>query len=81
MSTEKACGLNVKEFFVQLFYFSTVNPCRSLVILATLDGRWEKYNAKGWTEKGAQKFGRLNEQSWWEKWGEQYDGRGAVLKW
>ncbi|EFJ19379.1 hypothetical protein SELMODRAFT_56868, partial [Selaginella moellendorffii] len=43
--------------------------------------RWEKYNAKGWTEKGAHKYGRLNEQSWWEKWGEQYDGRGAVLKW
>ncbi|EFJ21173.1 hypothetical protein SELMODRAFT_107335 [Selaginella moellendorffii] len=42
---------------------------------------WEKYNAKGWTEKGAHKYGRLNEQSWWEKWGEQYDGRGAVLKW
>ncbi|KAK3038854.1 hypothetical protein RJ639_028576 [Escallonia herrerae] len=42
---------------------------------------WEKYDAKGWTEKGAQKYGRLNEQSWWEKWGEQYDGRGSVLKW
>lgn len=42
---------------------------------------WEKYNAKGWTEKGAHKYGKLNEQSWWEKWGEQYDGRGAVLKW
>ncbi|XP_050213621.1 protein EARLY STARVATION 1, chloroplastic [Mercurialis annua] len=42
---------------------------------------WEKYDAKGWTEKGAHKYGRLNEQSWWEKWGEQYDGRGSVLKW
>ncbi|KAH7420653.1 hypothetical protein KP509_13G015800 [Ceratopteris richardii] len=42
---------------------------------------WEKYNAKGWTEKGAHKYGKLNEQSWWERWGEQYDGRGAVLKW
>ncbi|ERM96367.1 uncharacterized protein LOC18424299 isoform X1 [Amborella trichopoda] len=42
---------------------------------------WEKYNAKGWTEKGAHKYGRLNEQSWWEKWGEQYDGSGSVLKW
>ncbi|XP_073290013.1 protein EARLY STARVATION 1, chloroplastic-like isoform X1 [Primulina huaijiensis] len=42
---------------------------------------WEKYDAKGWTEKGAQKYGRLNEQSWWEKWGEHYDGRGSVLKW
>eukprot|EP00252_Welwitschia_mirabilis_P008922 TRINITY_DN21184_c0_g1_i2.p1 TRINITY_DN21184_c0_g1~~TRINITY_DN21184_c0_g1_i2.p1 ORF type:complete len:505 (-),score=105.81 TRINITY_DN21184_c0_g1_i2:346-1860(-) len=42
---------------------------------------WEKYNAKGWTEKGAHKYGRLNDQSWWEKWGEQYDGRGSVVKW
>ncbi|KAM5565277.1 hypothetical protein ABKV19_019350 [Rosa sericea] len=42
---------------------------------------WEKYDAKGWTEKGAHKWGRLNEQSWWEKWGEHYDGRGSVLKW
>lgn len=43
--------------------------------------RWEKYDAKGWTEKGAHKYGRLNEQSWWEKWGEHYDGRGSILKW
>ncbi|KAJ7957958.1 Inactive purple acid phosphatase-like protein [Quillaja saponaria] len=43
--------------------------------------RWEKYDAKGWTEKGAHKYGRLNERSWWEKWGEHYDGRGSVLKW
>ncbi|KAH7840319.1 hypothetical protein Vadar_015529 [Vaccinium darrowii] len=28
---------------------------------------WEKYDAKGWTEKGARKYGRLDEQSWWEK--------------
>ncbi|XP_057435143.1 protein EARLY STARVATION 1, chloroplastic [Lotus japonicus] len=42
---------------------------------------WEKYDAKGWTEKGAHKYGRLNEQSWWEKWGEHYDGRESVLKW
>ncbi|GAB2215928.1 hypothetical protein Droror1_Dr00023691 [Drosera rotundifolia] len=42
---------------------------------------WEKYDAKGWTEKGAHKYGRLDEQSWWEKWGENYDGRGSVLKW
>ncbi|XP_039001832.1 uncharacterized protein LOC120127992 isoform X3 [Hibiscus syriacus] len=42
---------------------------------------WEKYDAKGWTEKGAHKYGRLNEQSWWEKWGEHYDGSGSVLKW
>ncbi|KAM0949750.1 hypothetical protein DsansV1_C05g0056071 [Dioscorea sansibarensis] len=42
---------------------------------------WEKYDAKGWTEKGAHKYGRLNDQSWWEKWGEHYDGRGFVLKW
>uniref|UniRef100_A0A7N0T005 Uncharacterized protein n=1 Tax=Kalanchoe fedtschenkoi TaxID=63787 RepID=A0A7N0T005_KALFE len=42
---------------------------------------WEKYDAKGWTEKGAHKYGRLNEQSWWEKWGEHYDGTGSVLKW
>ncbi|KAJ4962486.1 hypothetical protein NE237_022425 [Protea cynaroides] len=42
---------------------------------------WEKYDAKGWTEKGAHKYGRLNEQSWWEKWGEHYDGKGSVLKW
>lgn len=42
---------------------------------------WEKYNAKGWTEKGAHKYGKLNDQAWWEKWGEQYDGRGAVVKW
>ncbi|XP_010266127.1 PREDICTED: uncharacterized protein LOC104603728 isoform X2 [Nelumbo nucifera] len=42
---------------------------------------WEKYDAKGWTEKGAYKYGRLNEQSWWEKWGEHYDGRGSVMKW
>eukprot|EP00268_Persea_americana_P020998 TRINITY_DN2101_c1_g1_i3.p1 TRINITY_DN2101_c1_g1~~TRINITY_DN2101_c1_g1_i3.p1 ORF type:complete len:436 (-),score=101.90 TRINITY_DN2101_c1_g1_i3:945-2252(-) len=42
---------------------------------------WEKYDAKGWTEKGAHKYGRLNEQSWWEKWGEHYDGRGSVVKW
>ncbi|CAI6003474.1 unnamed protein product [Closterium sp. NIES-64] len=41
---------------------------------------WEKYNERGWTEKGAYKFGRHEGQSWWEKWGEQYDGRGAVLK-
>lgn len=45
------------------------------------ESRWEKYDAKGWTEKGAHKYGRLNEQSWWEKWGEHYDGRGSVLKW
>ncbi|XP_043709508.1 uncharacterized protein LOC122658560 isoform X2 [Telopea speciosissima] len=42
---------------------------------------WEKYDAKGWTEKGAHKYGRLNEQSWGEKWGEHYDGKGSVLKW
>ncbi|KAL3630370.1 hypothetical protein CASFOL_023354 [Castilleja foliolosa] len=36
---------------------------------------WEKYDAKG-----AHKYGRLNEQSWWEKWGEHYDGRGSILK-
>lgn len=42
---------------------------------------WEKYDAKGWIEKGTHKYGRLNEQSWWEKWGEHYDGRGSVLKW
>ncbi|KAL6492974.1 Protein EARLY STARVATION 1, chloroplastic [Orobanche gracilis] len=42
---------------------------------------WEKYDAKGWTEKGAHKYGRLDEQSWWEKWGEHYDGRGSILKW
>ncbi|GER39998.1 sodium-coupled neutral amino acid transporter 4 [Striga asiatica] len=42
---------------------------------------WEKYDAKGWTEKGAHKYGRLNEQSWWEKWGERYDGSGSILKW
>ncbi|CAL5384530.1 unnamed protein product [Camellia sinensis] len=42
---------------------------------------WEKYDAKGWTEKGAHKYGRLNEQSWWEKRGEHYDGIGSVLKW
>lgn len=47
----------------------------------SLRTRWEKYDAKGWTEKGAHKYGRLNEQSWWEKWGEHYDGRGSVLKW
>ncbi|KVI07726.1 hypothetical protein Ccrd_013913 [Cynara cardunculus var. scolymus] len=41
-------------------------------------GKWEKYDAKGWTEKGAHKYGRLNEQSWWEKWGEDYDGRGSA---
>ncbi|KAG6383505.1 hypothetical protein SASPL_156742 [Salvia splendens] len=44
-------------------------------------GWWEKYDAKGWTEKGAHKYGRLNEQSWWEKWGEHYDGSGSILKW
>ncbi|KAL6584593.1 hypothetical protein OROMI_003882 [Orobanche minor] len=42
---------------------------------------WEKYDAKGWTEKRAHKYGRLNEQSWWEKWGENYDGIGSILKW
>ena len=49
--------------------------------LLILSPRWEKYDAKGWTEKGAHKYGRLNEQSWWERWGEHYDGRGSVLKW
>ena len=43
--------------------------------------RWEKYNARGWAEKGAHKYGRLGNQAWWEKWGEQYDGKGTVLKW
>ncbi|KAI3962727.1 hypothetical protein MKW92_022633 [Papaver armeniacum] len=44
--------------------------------------KWfEKYDAKGSTEKGAHKYGKLNEQSWWERWGEHYDGRGSVLKW
>ncbi|XP_039055692.1 uncharacterized protein LOC120198413 [Hibiscus syriacus] len=42
---------------------------------------WEKYDAKGWTEKGAHKYGKLNEQSWWEKWGEHYDGCGSIVKW
>nr|XP_029119698.1 uncharacterized protein LOC105042638 isoform X3 [Elaeis guineensis] len=42
---------------------------------------WEKYDAKGSTEKKAYKYGRLDEQSWWEKWGEYYDGRGFVAKW
>ena len=51
-----------------------------LIIFEVLS-RWEKYDAKGWTEKGAHKYGKLNEQSWWEKWGEHYDGRGSVLKW
>lgn len=52
-----------------------------VLILWNFGYRWEKYDAKGWTEKGAHKYGRLNEQSWWEKWGENYDGRGSVLKW
>lgn len=43
--------------------------------------RWEKYDVKGWIEKGVYKYGRLNEQLWWEKWGEYYDGRGFVFKW
>ncbi|GKC44934.1 hypothetical protein Tco_1062656, partial [Tanacetum coccineum] len=34
---------------------------------------WEKYDAKGWCEKGAHKYGRLNEQPWWEKWGDNYE--------
>ncbi|XP_031262146.1 uncharacterized protein LOC116120327 [Pistacia vera] len=42
---------------------------------------WEKNDAEGWTEKRAHEYGRLNEQSWWEKWGEHYGGRGSVLKW
>lgn len=53
----------------------------SCVIKCKFPCRWEKYDAKGWTEKGAHKYGRLNDQSWWEKWGEHYDGRGFVLKW
>ncbi|KAK9164674.1 hypothetical protein Syun_005576 [Stephania yunnanensis] len=45
-------------------------------------GWWEKYDAKGQTEKGAHKYGRLNEQSWWEKWGEHYDGEDlSTDKW
>ncbi|KAM0040046.1 hypothetical protein Hdeb2414_s0012g00389161 [Helianthus debilis subsp. tardiflorus] len=56
-----------------------VETCRYMLLLK--HGWWEKYDAKGWTEKGAHKYGRLNEQSWWEKWGEHYDGRGSVLKW
>lgn len=55
--------------------------CYLRVVIGVLIFRWEKYDAKGWTEKGAHKYGRLNEQSWWEKWGEHYDGRGFVLKW
>ncbi|GJS25661.1 hypothetical protein Tco_0454293 [Tanacetum coccineum] len=31
---------------------------------------WEKYDVKGWCEKKAHKYGRLNEKSWWEKWGQ-----------
>lgn len=61
------------------------SPVRLVTILKSfvlsISFRWEKYDAKGWTEKGAHKYGRLNEQSWWEKWGEHYDGRGSVLKW
>jgi hypothetical protein len=61
-------------FWLKFFLWCYFEPS----ILCT---RWEKYDAKGWTEKGAHKYGRLNEQSWWERWGEHYDGRGFVLKW
>ena len=51
------------------------------ILMCWIFPRWEKYDAKGWTEKGAHKYGSLNEQSWWEKWGENYDGGGSVFKW
>lgn len=57
------------------------NICLNWLKCSCFFPRWEKYDAKGWTEKGAHKYGRLNEQSWWERWGEHYDGRGFVLKW
>jgi hypothetical protein len=63
------------------FFLVLVEIWRSSVKLSVFYNRWEKYDAKGWTEKGAHKYGRLNEQSWWERWGEHYDGRGFVLKW
>ncbi|KAM1443345.1 hypothetical protein ACFX2I_039633 [Malus domestica] len=43
--------------------------------------RWEKYDAKGWTEKGAHKYGRLNEQSWTDKWAETELGTKWGDKW
>lgn len=42
---------------------------------------WERYNAKGYVERGVEKSGRHARQAWWEKWGEQYDGQGETLKW
>ncbi|KAF7829493.1 inactive purple acid phosphatase-like protein [Senna tora] len=42
---------------------------------------WEKYDAKGWTEKGAHKYGRLNEQSWTDKWAETELGTKWGDKW
>jgi len=42
--------------------------------------RWESTTPRGGRRR-AYKTGRHNDQSWWEKWGEQFDGRGAVVKW
>ncbi|KAK9129275.1 hypothetical protein Sjap_009762 [Stephania japonica] len=44
-------------------------------------GWWEKYDAKGQTEKGANKYGRLNEQSWTDKWAETELGTKWGDKW
>ncbi len=65
----------------QLFATTCSDFLSSLLFACQLHRRWEKYNAKGWTDKGAHKYGRLSDQSWWEKWGEQYDGQGSVVKW
>ena len=42
---------------------------------------WERYYADGKVERGVEKSGREVRQAWWEKWGEQHDGKGATLKW
>jgi len=42
---------------------------------------WEKYSARGFVDRGADKSGRDGLQAWWEKWGERWDGSGGVTKW
>eukprot|EP00898_Chlorokybus_atmophyticus_P002946 jgi/Chlat1/3652/Chrsp238S03649 len=42
---------------------------------------WEAYDARGWTSKTADKWSKNPGHVHHERWGEEWDGKGAATKW
>ncbi|GKB11152.1 hypothetical protein Tco_0845075 [Tanacetum coccineum] len=63
--------LNIKKFFKKTEEKGNTNDTKKIQLQPNLKvtpkNPWEKYDVKGWCEKKAHKYGRLNEKSWWEK--------------